>query len=520
MSTPGTEVVLRTVSSTSTHGLARKWSEEEDRRATGYIATVTPENGGSMAQLLLDLSAAATNCALQSPQLPSSSEPSQPQQWPHSAPIRDDSDDSDAAVQASTLASKKRIHEAAPATGAHRKHKSLGSAGRWTVEEDSVLRNAVEAAGVEDWVLVSAKYMRKFSRSEEQCKLRWDTVLQPGLVKGKWTATEDAKILSLISRGLETWAAVSRSVEGRSEKQCRERFLNHLDPRLVKGKWTGEEDATLVAAHGKWGSCWHRISGFLPGRSENAVKNRWNSAAFNRVAKQACVVTDAIVATLASATHGAEDDAGRVKNVPRGAVAAVALAMRGQAPNVIDDDESDDAGGDAGSNKGGGDDDAVVANGNDSPRKKRACFEGPVASGSVVWFKDGDSPWWPSVLFSSWEGIEDWGLPLPPARADPKHGERIALRCGHAASYAIVRDTGSETAPFCGPTPPSGSSSGSGSGSGSGGGGSESTVPAASRGCCDSDLETALQEAQVFQMASGMSSAAAWAAPTSVRWDH
>ena len=71
-------------------------------------------------------------------------------------------------------------------------------------------------------------------------------------------------------------------------KQCRERWLNHLDPSLKKGGWTAEEDAILAAAQARWGNAWARVFRLLPGRSENAVKNRWNSAAIH---ESHCTVT-------------------------------------------------------------------------------------------------------------------------------------------------------------------------------------------------------------------------------------
>lgn len=48
--------------------------------------------------------------------------------------------------------------------------------------------------------------------------------------------------------------------------QCRERWLNHLDPNLKKGEWSKEEDAILLEAQAKWGNAWTRIAELLPGR--------------------------------------------------------------------------------------------------------------------------------------------------------------------------------------------------------------------------------------------------------------
>lgn len=65
-------------------------------------------------------------------------------------------------------------------------------------------------------------------------------------------------------------------------KQCRERWFNHLDPTLKKGKWTAEEDRVILELQKKLGNKWCEISKSLPGRSENATKNRWNSRARKR----------------------------------------------------------------------------------------------------------------------------------------------------------------------------------------------------------------------------------------------
>jgi hypothetical protein len=64
---------------------------------------------------------------------------------------------------------------------------------------------------------------------------------------------------------------------GRAGKQCRERWHNHLCPNVIKSDWTEEEQWRLFLSHKLNGNKWTQISAVLQGRSDNSIKNHWNS---------------------------------------------------------------------------------------------------------------------------------------------------------------------------------------------------------------------------------------------------
>ncbi|CAE7520618.1 MYB3R3, partial [Symbiodinium sp. KB8] len=161
----------------------------------------------------------------------------------------------------------------------------------------------VQTLGAKNWKRISEEYLQG-RRTDVQCLHRWQKVLRPGLVKGPWTTEEDQVIVNCINAGITKWSEISERIplagdllpwrhaaatgatlgvratlrRGPAARQCRERWFNHLDPSIKKDPWSAEEDRILEEAQCSIGNKWCEIAKLLPGRSENSVKNRWNSA--------------------------------------------------------------------------------------------------------------------------------------------------------------------------------------------------------------------------------------------------
>ncbi|KAH9257767.1 hypothetical protein BASA81_004233 [Batrachochytrium salamandrivorans] len=172
-----------------------------------------------------------------------------------------------------------------------RRYKSESHRTAWTKEEDQLLLQAIQALptfsgekdnGEEmtpiDWIQVSKSVP---GRTTASCHQRYTKALRPGLKKGSWTTDEDDMLISMtlngaMERGEMDWVELCKHIEGRTPKQCRERWKNVLDPSVQRGRWDPSEDNELFRLYSTFGPSWSVISREMHGRrNENMVKNRW-----------------------------------------------------------------------------------------------------------------------------------------------------------------------------------------------------------------------------------------------------
>jgi hypothetical protein len=145
----------------------------------------------------------------------------------------------------------------------------------WTTEEDEILISHTNINRKNRWKAISKLIPGK---TAYLCYLRFRCI-HPTLKKGHWTNEEDLKIREGIKLFGRNWSLIARNLfSNRNAKQIRDRYTNYLDPSVNKGKFSISEDLRILELFNFYGSKWSLIQKHLKTRSPDAIKNRFNSS--------------------------------------------------------------------------------------------------------------------------------------------------------------------------------------------------------------------------------------------------
>jgi hypothetical protein len=141
---------------------------------------------------------------------------------------------------------------------------------KWNPEEDAKLLEAVEEFG-QVWVAVAALFP---GRTNTQCRQRWVNHLNPDINYGRWTLEEDEKLTDAVKKHGSSWVAVAAKIPRRRDTHCRRRWVNYLSSTPYR-VWKPEEDAKLIEAVTTLGTDWVAVAAMVPSRTNLQCRQRW-----------------------------------------------------------------------------------------------------------------------------------------------------------------------------------------------------------------------------------------------------
>lgn len=144
---------------------------------------------------------------------------------------------------------------------------------KWTDEEDKKLADAVKIFGNCNWQQVAATLK---GRTGQQCLHRWEKSINPAIKRTRWTDEESVLLKRAVQLyGAGNWKKVQLLLPGRTDMQCRERWINVIEAK--NSKLTEEEVQKLVELVKQVGGKWSYIAGFFPGRTDNFILRQYRN---------------------------------------------------------------------------------------------------------------------------------------------------------------------------------------------------------------------------------------------------
>ncbi|XP_054583522.1 snRNA-activating protein complex subunit 4 [Eptesicus fuscus] len=147
----------------------------------------------------------------------------------------------------------------------------------WTEAEDRMLTQLVQEMRVGNHIPYRRIVYYMEGRDSVQLIYRWTKNLDPRLRKGLWTPEEDTKLLQAVAKyGEHDWCKIREEVPGRSDTQCRERYIRRLHFSVKKGRWSPKEEEKLLELIEKHGvGRWEKIASELPHRTGPQCLSKW-----------------------------------------------------------------------------------------------------------------------------------------------------------------------------------------------------------------------------------------------------
>ena len=147
----------------------------------------------------------------------------------------------------------------------------------WTDSDDEALLYHVQNNQKrKNW----KKIGKILSKTPYDCFIRFKS-LNPYIKRGDWTNAEDSKLIHFYLAYGKNWAKIAKHFPNRNSQQIRNRYINYLDPNISKSKFTFEEDRYILYLHSIYGNKWSKIQKHIPNRSQDMIKNRFNSSVRN-----------------------------------------------------------------------------------------------------------------------------------------------------------------------------------------------------------------------------------------------
>lgn len=146
----------------------------------------------------------------------------------------------------------------------------------------SISCKPIQSLTLEDFTIISVY----FNRSPIKCMKKIREISVTGsLAPGAWSLSEDDYLKHLLSLKLKKWGTIAdnlnkeihNNLKIRSGKQCKERWINHLDPNMKKNKWSPSEDLEALKLYKVLGNKWCEISRVMGNRTDSSIKNRVKS---------------------------------------------------------------------------------------------------------------------------------------------------------------------------------------------------------------------------------------------------